>query len=173
MKLHIGCGKNYIPGWINCDIIEKYDKYLDARKTFPFEDASIDFILNEHFIEHISYIDARRFLIECYRILKFNGVIKISTPDLGYLVDRYKDNNFPSYADVGIKTKSRCMIINKTFRDWGHQFIYDAEILKEQLINAGFNKIIQIFDKNIIHNEEFKGLLSRPYHHELIFEATK
>ena len=53
-KLHVGCGEIYLEDWINIDIESpKADLIHDLRKPLPFEDDSIDFIYNEHFIEHL------------------------------------------------------------------------------------------------------------------------
>lgn len=54
-KLHIGCGKNNMKGWINADLQGNIaDVELDARKPLPFKKNSISYIYNEHFIEHIT-----------------------------------------------------------------------------------------------------------------------
>ena len=81
-------------GWLNSDIEPKLKDilYLDATQDFPIEDNSFDYIFSEHMIEHITYNDAKRMISECFRILKPGGVIRISTPDLSFLVDLYKDN---------------------------------------------------------------------------------
>ena len=59
IKLHLGCGKNMLPGWINTDFPPKKENILelDATKKFPFEDNSIDYVFSEHMIEHISFED--------------------------------------------------------------------------------------------------------------------
>ncbi len=58
VKLHIACGRNYLDGWVNIDNNPKAqaDIHLDITKEgLPFPDGSVDYIFNEHFIEHLSY----------------------------------------------------------------------------------------------------------------------
>ena len=43
-------------------------------------------------IEHISYPQGLFIMSECYRILKANGKIRISTPNLAFLIDLYKED---------------------------------------------------------------------------------
>ena len=65
--------------------------YLDATQTFPLPDCSFDYIFSEHMIEHVTYQNGKRMILECYRVLKPGGLLRISTPDLSFLVDLYKD----------------------------------------------------------------------------------
>jgi SAM-dependent methyltransferase len=61
----------------------------DAREPFPFEDEVFQWIISEHFIEHITPNQAVRWLKECRRMLKPGGIIRISTPDLRIYVKGY------------------------------------------------------------------------------------
>ena len=125
--------------------------HLDATESFPFRDETFDYIFSEHMIEHISYSQGSQMLSECYRILKNNGTIRISTPNLAFLIDLYKEPKsdlqeryvkwttdtvlgFAPYDDS-------VFVINNFVRDWGHQFIYDEKILSACLVKAGFAKV--------------------------------
>ena len=58
IKLHLGCGRNLLDGWINTDFnIAKFrgSDFLDVTEKFPYDDNSVDYIFSEHMIEHISY----------------------------------------------------------------------------------------------------------------------
>jgi len=55
--------------------------YFEAGGRLEFEDSSFDFIVSEHFFEHLTLPDALALLRECQRILRPGGVIRTSVPD--------------------------------------------------------------------------------------------
>ncbi len=154
-KLHIGCGENLIDGWLNSDFFPHSGKvlHLDATKRFPFSEQTFNYIFCEHMIEHVSYSNGRAMLSECYRVLKNNGKIRISTPNLQFLIDLYSDNKselqkeYIKWAtDSSIKDApyyDDTFVINNFVRDWGHLFIYDEKTLRASFEKAGFKKIIR------------------------------
>lgn len=168
-KLHIGCGENTHSGWLNSDFFPYSDNilHLDATDTFPFENDMFEYVFSEHMIEHVSYSNGLVMLSECHRILKNNGKIRISTPDLQFLIDLYRDSkselqmeyikwatdnfikNAPYYDDT--------FVINNFVRDWGHLFIYDEKTLRSSLEKAGFTKIIR-YDLNESRDEALRNL---------------
>lgn len=94
VKLHVGCGMVYKPGWINIDNnsdnnIEKLDLNLDLANPLPFPDNSVDFIFNEHFLEHLTVDEGKRAVSEFMRVLKPHGVLRIAMPDLKNTVANY------------------------------------------------------------------------------------
>lgn len=172
MKLHLGCGNNYIAGWVNIDISGKVDMYADLRKPLPFPDQSVDFIFTEAVMEHFNYLDGLKLLIECHRVLKPEGVIRVSTPDLDFLIECYEQGRIKEFADVGWISESPCKFINEGLRLWGHQFVYDHDELVSSFNKAGFSKVS--FTKWRESNyKELQNLESRPYHRELLVEAIK
>ena len=89
-KLHLGCGTNILPDWINVDLNGSSEVVRwDLRQPLPLSSDSMDFVFNEHFIEHITREEALSLLRECNRVLKRHGVLRISTPDLRKLVGEY------------------------------------------------------------------------------------
>lgn len=80
-RLHLGCGKNYLVGWINCDKLPwlKTNMCFDLEKfPWPFEDNSVDEIFMDNVLEHLDDITAT--MNEFYRILKPNGVVCAIVP---------------------------------------------------------------------------------------------
>ncbi len=161
-------------GWLNSDIEPKLKGilYLDATQDFPIGDNSFDYIFSEHMIEHITYNDAKRMISECFRVLKPVGVIRISTPDLSFLVDLYKDNKsevqtqFIRYStDTWLDTPySSVFVINNYVRAWGHQFIYDSEVLCNLLKQFGFAKIntFQVLESNDKQLQNLENVQRKP-----------
>ena len=62
---------------------------MDAGEPFPILDNTIDYVYSEHLFEHLTYKQAKNMLKESYRVLKENGVIRIATPNLQFLIDLY------------------------------------------------------------------------------------
>lgn len=155
-KLQIGCGGHPLNGWINTNLHEDRQSGvlpLDATQKFPYQNNHFDYVFSEHMIEHIPYKEGMHMLAEIFRTLKPGGVVRITTPDLKFLVDMYQGeltgrreayvrwatDSFVSDADV----YDPIFVINNFFRSWGHLFIYDEETLTRALEMAGFRNIVR------------------------------
>lgn len=81
MLLNLGCGNHILPNCTNVDITpyKGVDKVVDLS-VFPWcwEDNSIDGIFANHIIEHLP--DPKPFILECHRILKKGGFLRIKVP---------------------------------------------------------------------------------------------
>lgn len=150
VMLNIGCGTDYKDGWINIDNnsdnnIEKLDLNWDLREPLPFEGESIDYIFNEHFLEHLTIDEAQVIIKDFLRVLKKGGVLRIAMPDLREVVENYLDKEWrkrPFIKKFGlefIKTPAELMNIN--FSWWGHKWLYDWEELERRLEEAGCTNI--------------------------------
>ena len=165
-KLHIGCGDHVLTGWLNTDYDPELPMvmHLDARQHFPFKEETFDYIFSEHVIEHISYWDGVKMLTECFRVLKRSGRIRISTPDLAFLIDLTKpDKSELQRAYIrwaantficGAPDDNEVFVINNFVRNWGHTFIYDENTLRGAMTSAGFKKI----SKCDLHESEYAAL---------------
>ena len=154
-KLHLGCGTNLLTGWLNTDLdphrSARTTMHLDATRRFPFKDGTFDYVFSEHMIEHISYADGVRMLSECYRVLRSGGTVRISTPDLRFLI-ALAGEHLTTVQESYIKWATDAfvlpyadavVVINNFVRDWGHTFIYDVPTLRTALAHAGFTDITQ------------------------------
>lgn len=148
-KLHLGCGENLLPRWLNSDYEPTGPNVvlLDVTKRFPLQDETFHYIFSEHMIEHVTYPDGLHMLQECHRVLKKNGRIRISTPDLKFLVNLYSDmkselqTNYIRWTSDTVIHNGECtdtMVINNFVRAWGHLFIYDEKTLTRALRLSGF-----------------------------------
>jgi len=167
-KLHLGCGDRYLPGWLNSDLSPSSFRSIriDAEKRFPIQSNTFHFIYTEHMIEHIPYTSAEHMLKECLRILVPGGKLRVSTPDLQFLVNLYLNPSSPileSYISwttkkfLGGAPCSETFVINNFVRAWGHQFIYDAKTLESLLLSCGYINV-RFFDIGVSDCDELANL---------------
>jgi predicted SAM-dependent methyltransferase len=134
-RLHIGCGQEAIPGWVNIDSrqLPGVDRVLDIRQGLPFE--NVDAIYAEHFLEHLSLEDGLAFLRECRRVLTPQGILRLSTPNLDWVyATHYRLGQTTSDDDRVLD----CLRLNRAFQGWGHQFLYNGSMLSAALRACGF-----------------------------------
>lgn len=174
LKLNIGCGQVRLTGWVNIDIEPNADLIVDVRKELPFNDDNVDFIYNEHLLEHLTFEEGKKFLLECYRCLKKCGVLRIAMPDLDYIIRKYNSDwanqdwlSWPGFKFI----ETKGMMINVSFRYWGHQYLYNEEDLRKQLTQAGFKNISRC-NWNVSTHSELTDLETRK-DSVLIIEAEK
>ncbi|MBI4447206.1 MAG: methyltransferase domain-containing protein [Acidobacteria bacterium] len=152
-KLHVGCGGNVLPGWLNTDIGPILSRrgavYLDARKRLPFADRTFNLIFNEHFIFSLTLEEAMRFLKECYRVLQPSGILRTVTPTWSFLVELWKNQDSRHQDYVQWATReflhmdhvAPCLVINNFLYGFGYKSVLDRETLIWMLSEAGFSKI--------------------------------
>lgn len=103
MKLHLGCGKRKLEGWLNIDLHDS-DHDCDIRKL-PFEDNSADEIMAIHVCEHFYVREILGILQDWYRVLKPGGVFVAELPCLDKILWHFMNgspDNFtlwPLYGD--------------------------------------------------------------------------
>lgn len=91
IKLHLGCGNNYLNDWINIDnMLDKYVIKLDINWNFktplPFKKHCVDIIYDREFLGRLEqgpkFIKS---LLSCFKhILKEDGVLKVGLYDMDY-----------------------------------------------------------------------------------------
>lgn len=83
MKLNLGCGGMVLDGWVNIDLYSNVPGVtkLDVEHL-PFQPGSIDEILAQDVLEHISHRSCERVLADWCALLKPGGIITIRCPDL-------------------------------------------------------------------------------------------
>ena len=149
INLHLGAGKRNIPGFINVDL-SNY-KHIHFKRNVSnlknFKTNSVDYIYASHVLEYFDYNEAYKVLKEWKRVLKPNGILRISIPDFNSLLKVYrKTKNIdkiigPLYG----KTKQKKNTIY-------HKCVYDHAKIKKILKNVGFKNIKKFDWKKIWHS---------------------
>ncbi len=127
LKLHLGCGRNYLEGYVNIDLPSedqelmkaKADVYKDIR-DLEYPDNSIDKIRNHHLLEHFTRQEALKLLLQWRKWLKPNGFLVIETPDFEKCIELFLK------SDVNTKFKIARHIFGSHESDWAvHKNYWD------------------------------------------------
>jgi SAM-dependent methyltransferase len=142
----------------------------NLKRGIPFADRISDVVYHSHLLEHFDRDDALNFLIECRRVLKPGGLIRIVVPDLGTWVDAYTRSASTVTGAEGVSGHEQ--VINDLFGQfvlqqpttrgsqkplvrwlerlilgdsasvgWTHQWMYDRLTLPALLTRAGFDEV--------------------------------
>lgn len=84
IRLNLGCGEDYIPGWCNVDYGQrvKCDVNLDLDDhmlRLPWDDGVVDAICAYHIIEHIKNLPKLK--TEIARVLRPDGLLFVLVPN--------------------------------------------------------------------------------------------
>ncbi len=135
-RLHIGSGSQRLPGWINVDIrpFPGVDVVTDISRGLAFSDAEAVFA--EHFLEHLAVDHALDFLAAVRRILRPQGRLRLSTPNLDWVwLTHYR-------LDAAPDDKVRAgLALNRAFHGWEHKFLWNRETLELALAATGFRDL--------------------------------
>jgi len=104
MKLNVGCGPNLLDGYVNIDTdniglmrkrypgtIFSEDAHIYTYDIFnlPYNEESVDEIIANSLLEHLSFEEEPAFLREMLRLLKPNGIFTFSVPNFEKIVKRW------------------------------------------------------------------------------------
>jgi predicted SAM-dependent methyltransferase len=92
MKLHVGCGKRFLPGFVHVDITnhDHIDYECDIRKLNSiFENNSVDECYACHVFEHIRRHEIDSCLTNICDILKPGGTLRLAVPDIEKAIKLY------------------------------------------------------------------------------------
>jgi predicted SAM-dependent methyltransferase len=136
MKLHLGCGRRYIPGFVHIDVVDyPHVDHVSSIDNLSFlQDASVELIYNCHVLEHFKRREVGRVLGEWHRVLAPGGRLRISVPD------------FAALCQVYTRTRDLALVIGPIFgrQDYLyniHYNLFDFDTLKLELERAGFREV--------------------------------
>ena len=136
LKLHLGCGKRFIPGWVHIDVVDypHIDHVAQIDNLSFIADGSCDLIYASHVLEHFKRRDVGRVLKEWFRVLKPGGVLRLAVP------------NFAAVSEVYQKTNALEPLLGLLFgrQDYLyniHYHIWDETTLRVALRTAGFGEV--------------------------------
>ncbi len=143
LRLHLGCSDIYLPDWLNLDLADprhRLDLCWDLRRGIPFPDGRAEAAFAEHLFEHIGFDGGLALMKECFRVLKPEGVLRITVPDLERYVRSYLGDD-PLLDDCYAGRPTRAMAFEEVFFHHGHRAVYDYPTLALMLRSVGFVEV--------------------------------
>ena len=136
VRINVGAGDKYFPGWINVDKHGEQDVFADAAEL-PFESNYADEIHAYHIIEHMHRKQAARAVENWFKVLKPGGKLVLEMPCLDKIVDLIKGGErnlrltlFGLFGDPRDKKP-----------DMMHQWCYSKSEIAELLSGSGFRDV--------------------------------
>lgn len=138
--LDVGCGMHPHSDFINLDYDWRpgIDVCWSVAKPLPFRNRTLHGIFSEHCLEHVPFEVCDFALSEFQRVLAPGGIVRIVMPDGALYLRRYAAGEPLPYGE---NEMSAMFSVNRVFRDYGHQFIYDFNTLRQMLERQGFQDI--------------------------------
>jgi len=136
MKLNLGCGTKKLPDFINIDIRPEVNPNTvdDICKLTTIENNSADLIYACHVLEHISFTQIRQVLLRWYDILKLDGILRLSVPDIDAVFAHY-------FYWKDLKLLRGFLWGGQDTEYNYHKSGWDYKTIKEQLEDIGFEDI--------------------------------
>jgi predicted SAM-dependent methyltransferase len=163
LKIHLGCGPELKPEWINIDFnpnpqgLENgssdvtFINYDLRSGQLPFADNSCEIIYSSHFFEHLECAQGTILMRDCYRVLQPGGVFRISLPTFDELFSAYLARDFKHLDLVDLKqvlpnlepgTETIVDHVNYgVYQNGEHKCIYDEEKICVVLRHIGFRNV--------------------------------
>lgn len=149
--LNAGCGPRRFDGFVNADFYStrigltakhrarRPDWMIDVRRRLKCDDNYWHGIFTEHMIEHLTFADARFALAEMLRTLKPGGWLRVTVPDLKKFATHYLSGDALDNPPRQWAHKAEAMA--DLTQMWGHQSVWDAELMAALLADLGFADI--------------------------------
>jgi predicted SAM-dependent methyltransferase len=89
--VNIGCGATWHPAWMNLDVrpLSPHVQSWDVSQGLPFGSEQVEACYASHVLEHFTREQARVLLLECMRVLRPGGIVRLAVPDLEAMTREY------------------------------------------------------------------------------------
>ena len=161
-KVKLNLGSNFTmfhQGWLNLDSTDASNfsqafKYpfsqQDVTQGLPYGTGVVDLIFLSRLLNHLNSEEGLRLLVECRRILRPEGALRLLVPDLGLISKKYLEGNLSEFDEVE-EGCSRASSQSSKF--WallfeGQRAAYDWNSLQGVLQEACFTPVLSSFRAN-------------------------
>lgn len=138
MKLHLGCGRKYIPGFVHIDVQPgPHVDVVGPVEKLPMPDNSVSLIYASHILEHFGRFVYMSVLREWFRVLRPDGVLRLAVPDFAACAAIYYENGL----EDGLSGLVGLIIGGQRDQYDYHKMIFDEKFLRKSLLEVGFRDV--------------------------------
>jgi predicted SAM-dependent methyltransferase len=144
LQFHLGSGAAPKSGWVNIDLVgDPVDLAWNCERRLPFGDATVDALFHEHLLEHLPLKSGLDLTIDCHRLLKPGGILRVGVPDVARYLRSWLDQSYEFVESVRPGRPTPFLAVQENFYSCGHRTLYDFETLALLCRAAGFEVIEQ------------------------------
>ncbi|MEC4991609.1 MAG: methyltransferase domain-containing protein, partial [Oscillatoria sp. PMC 1068.18] len=146
IKLHLGCGSDYFPGYINIDAYpdSQADLVMKVEELSLFPDNCVEIIESYHLFEHLYLEQARQAIAEWFRLLQPEGILVLELPNLAVSIQELGKHFGKKNIDIAmVGIYGYPPDIKKEGVGQLHKWGWTPETLKYELEKVGFTEISQ------------------------------
>ena len=157
--LYVGCGHHRMKGFTHVEInvgkqfkkggdVGPPDIIADITQHIPLVNDSINLIFSRATIEHLTYEELINHFLECHRLIKTGGYVRMTVPDMDIMINNYlKKEEDLEKAKIESEISTSQHIENHTdlfisrvlYHD--HYYLHNFDTLNRALKKTGFTNI--------------------------------
>lgn len=146
------------PGYIGLSLTTSDDHHIkhDITQPYPIEDMAIDRYQSEDVFEHIEYVQLPSVINEIHRVLKINGLFRLSLPDYrcDILYERTQKNE---KGDLLFDPGGGGYFVDNKVVEGGHVWFPTYRMVKNLLKSTKFTNITFLH----YYDEDGRGITNK------------
>lgn len=174
-RLNLYCGTQPRPGWINVDLhpSDGVDCVGDICEGLPIESASIDYAVASHVLQDFVWPNVFIALAELRRLLKPDGVLRLSVPDVDRAIDAYRrgDGGYFRVPDADALSPG-AKFVTQVIWYGSARTPFNFDFAREALERSGFDRVRRVEHRRTL--SRFAGITELDDHgiESLFVEAS-
>ena len=138
MKLHLGCGPRYIPGFVHVDLLPApHVDIVGPVEKLALADGQVSLIYASHVLEHFGRREYKAVLAEWFRVLAPGGVLRLAVPDFAACAAIYYESGLVD----GLSGLVGLIVGGQRDGNDFHKMIFDEAFLTAELLATGFSAV--------------------------------
>lgn len=152
--LYVGCGNHRMKGFTHVEInVGKQFKkggdvgapeiLADITEHIHLPDNSVKLVFSRATLEHLTYNELLNHFLECHRLLKKGGAIRMIVPNFDLMIQDYQNEIFkkPSEVDNNLPCENHTDLFISRVLYHDHYYLHNLDTLSRALKKTGFSEV--------------------------------